>query len=248
MSKQLKYKLKKTLKKAEFVHADLEYHQELISEAKNLFMNEVIRLRGLLSPEDQKNIADNINLRKDKIAEAIIAKQQEEEKLKQIEEEITEFVNESSCTDLVTTDIEPEASEKEEADTSKSDELKKLFRKIASETHPDKVAANGFSDKEINKREKIFKRALRAYNDNNLYVLYSIATELDIDIGSISEEYINWIEEDIRNTMGEIAIISNQIAWVWYIGDKKRKFLALRQYFKEACGFKYPDLESHIQN
>ena len=33
MSKQLKFKFKKTLKKAEFVHADLEYHQELSQEA-----------------------------------------------------------------------------------------------------------------------------------------------------------------------------------------------------------------------
>ena len=248
MSKQLKFKLKKTLKKAEFVHADLEYHQELISEAKNLFIKETQRLTNMLSPEERDQIKRHTNARKDKIAEAVRIRQEENEKLKQIEEEITEFVNESGCTDLVTTDIEAEKDDKQETNSSKSEELKKLFRKIASETHPDKVAANGFSDKVVRKRERIFKKALRAYNDNNLYVLYSIALELDIKINSISQEYIDWIEEDIRNTMGEISLIGNQIAWVWYTGNGRRKYLALKQYFEEACSFNYPDLRSHIQN
>ena len=44
MSKQLKYKLKKTLKNAEFVHADLEYHQELLPDAENLFNAEIKKL------------------------------------------------------------------------------------------------------------------------------------------------------------------------------------------------------------
>ena len=34
MSKRTKLKFKKMLKKAEFVHADLEYHEELITDAK----------------------------------------------------------------------------------------------------------------------------------------------------------------------------------------------------------------------
>jgi hypothetical protein len=47
MSKQLKLKFKKTLKKAEFVHAGLEYHQQLISEAKSLFGDEIPYYKSL---------------------------------------------------------------------------------------------------------------------------------------------------------------------------------------------------------
>ena len=46
MSKQLKLKFKKILKKAYFMNADLEYHQEMSSEAKNLFNEEVQSLIG----------------------------------------------------------------------------------------------------------------------------------------------------------------------------------------------------------
>ena len=37
MSKRIKLKFKKILKKAEFVHADLEYHEELFEDAKEEF-------------------------------------------------------------------------------------------------------------------------------------------------------------------------------------------------------------------
>ena len=56
MSKQLKFKFKKTLKKAEFVHADLEYHEELLPEAKNLFVEEIDRCIKTLPPEDQQKL------------------------------------------------------------------------------------------------------------------------------------------------------------------------------------------------
>jgi len=39
MPKQLRLKFKKILKQAEFVHADLEYHEQLVPEAKQLFFD-----------------------------------------------------------------------------------------------------------------------------------------------------------------------------------------------------------------
>ena len=44
MSKRIQLKFKKMLKKAEFVHADLEYHEELVFEAKADF-NEAFLVR-----------------------------------------------------------------------------------------------------------------------------------------------------------------------------------------------------------
>ena len=56
MSKQLKYKLKKTLKKAEFVHADLEYHEEVSRDALKEFQEEIARLISILSEEDKQRL------------------------------------------------------------------------------------------------------------------------------------------------------------------------------------------------
>ncbi len=110
------------------------------------------------------------------------------------------------------------------------------------------MLANGFSTKEVNRLERVFKKALQAYNDNNWYVLYSIALDLNLKISDPTQEYIGWIEDDIRNTLGGIAKISNQISWVWYVGDINTKLIALQNYFNQAFDFTYPDLKSHIQN
>ena len=243
MSKQLKLKFKKTLKKAEFVHADLEYHQHLVCEAKSLFNDEVRRLLGLLSEEDKKSleeedarrVAHSIKIREDAAKRA--------ENLKQIEEEVSSKILATDCTALITTAFKPEECDPEELkEKTKLVELKKLFYRIAAETHPDKVKANGFSDKEVYRLEKLFKRALNAYESDNWYILYSIANEIDLKIDEPTEYYIDWVENDIRNTLGEISKIGSLVAWIWYIGDDNRKKLAIQDYFRQMYNFTYPGL------
>ena len=59
MSKQVKLKFKKLLKKAEFVQADFEYHDELLPEAKLEFAKAVNEILSTLSPEDQQKIDEH---------------------------------------------------------------------------------------------------------------------------------------------------------------------------------------------
>tara|TARA_R100001594_G_scaffold121842_1_gene157826 strand:- start:1450 stop:2181 length:732 start_codon:yes stop_codon:yes gene_type:complete len=243
MSKQLKLKFKKTLKKAEFVHADLEYHQQLIFEAKSLFTDEIRRLLGLLSDE-QRELLEKEDARR---LEVSIQMQEESakrrENLKQIEEEVASKILTSDCTSLVTTDLVAEECDPEDLkEKTKLLELKKLFYRIAAETHPDKVRANGFSEKEVYRLEKIFKKALNAYESHNWYILYSIAHELDLKINEPTDYYIDWVENDIRNTLGEISKIGSLIAWIWYVGDDQRKKAAIQDYFQQMYNFTYPEL------
>ena len=61
MSKQLKYKLKKTLKNAEFVHADLEYHQELSQDALLEFQEAINKLLAILTDEQRRALKDYLD-------------------------------------------------------------------------------------------------------------------------------------------------------------------------------------------
>lgn len=243
MSKQLKFKFKKTLKKAEFVHADLEYHEQLVSEAKKLFSEEVRRHLEKLSAEDQTLLQEESARRAEAQLEAAQRRAGRAESLKQLEEKPHPLPPEEVCTSLVTTthSVE-EAPPDDENQKTKSTELKKLFHRIAEQTHPDKVRASGFSDKEIYRLEKVFKRARGAYENNNWYILYSIAADLDLKTQTPTQEHIDWIEDDIRNTMGAIAIIDNLLAWMWYTGTPVKKQLALKDYFRQVYNFNYPDL------
>jgi hypothetical protein len=237
MSKQLKYKLKKTLKNAEFVHADLEYHEELSQEALRDFQEEVNKLLAALSEEDQQRIQDHLNRQAPPVAPPPGA-QEPEPSDDEVEPSDTEG---ESCTSLVNTDIELDPDESPPK-IDKTTELKKLFRRIAERTHPDKVRSSGFSNEEVYRLERLFIRAREAHDNENWYTLYSIASELGLDIEDLSDEEIEWIEEDIKKTLAKIATLSNLTAWHWYVGDEAKKEMALKFYFQQAFGFDHPEL------
>jgi len=239
MSKQLKFRFKKTLKKADFVHADLEYHKELISEAKKLFSETIEDLFSQLSEEDRERLK-KISKQKQEIFEQQILKSINKQKEDIPEKEIS--LPENDAGPLVPTDIEVVDEPEEQSEKRKLAELKKLFHRIAEQTHPDKVGARGFSDKEVRRLEKVFKKALTAYNENNWYILYSIALDLGLEIGAISQEHIDWVEEDIRKTLSAITQVSCLISWIWYVGDEQSRNVALKDYFQQMYGFVYPGL------
>jgi len=240
MSKQLKFKFKKTLKNAEFVHADLEYHEELFTEAKSLFKEEIDRLLKELSPEDQKRLADLLN-------QKLIQEAQERAAADDVEDPSIpnmDQIRDEMSTDIVESDVNPEGAPDviDDVEKSKLTELKKLFYKIAELTHPDKVATRGLAAVESQRLERVFKKALQAYEDKNWYILYSIASNLGIDIVLDNEDYLNWIEEDIRTTLASISQIGSTVAWLWYIGNGITKKVALGNYFKQIYDFVHPHL------
>ena len=233
MSKQLKYKLKKTLKNAEFVHADLEYHQELSQDALLEFQEAINKLLAILTDEQRRALKDYL----DRQPRPTPPTRPEEHK----EEEPT-LPDYDDIGALVITDIEASAEEHELPKINKELELKKLFRRIAEQSHPDKVRASGFSEKEVARLRSIFMRAREAHDNENWYILYSIAIQLGLEIEEPTAEEIDWIEEDIKKTLAAIAGIANLSAWHWYIGNEEDKNQVLRYYFLQAYDFEHPNL------
>ena len=232
MSKQLKLRFQKLLKKADFVQADLEYHEELASDAKTEFAQEIIKqIQGM--PKELK----------EKIAEITLENQQrEDEKLRHAamerdqESDIEESRAEPSDTDLAQSDHEVMPDTEVPSGDRKVNELKKIFHRIAAITHPDKVGARGAGPREALRLEKLFKKSRQAYNDKNWYVLYSIALELDLAVDDPTKEQLEWLEDDIRHTMSVVSRIGSTIAWMWYSGNETIKAMAISNYFEQAFG------------
>ena len=236
MSKQVKLKFKKLLKKAEFVHADLEYHEELLPEAKNLFSQEVPQTIKGLTPEQQKHIAEVDRQRLIEKEEKIKKAAQAAHEASKDEGADEEAESEETALAESEHDYIEEDREEEEPQEAKESELKKLYRQVAALTHPDKAKAAGASDREASRLEQLFIQAKKAYDDKNWYILYSIALALDIDVPEPSPQNLEWIEEDIRHTMGTISQIGNLIAWMWYSGDPAMKQVALSNFFEQMYG------------
>jgi len=231
MSKQVRLKFKKSLKKAEFVHADLEYHEELISEAKREFFAKVEEIFNKLSPEDKKKIND---VKKKKIAEQ--SKREETERFEEEEDEDIRGLPDNEEM-LSTDDPDGGGDEESTARSVKSSDLRKLFHEIADICHPDKTEARGLAEREIRKLENVFKEAQAAYKDGNWYLLYLIALDLGIEVEDPTADQVEWIEEDIQHTLKKISQIGTLVIWVWYNGDGLIKFMAMQNYFQQSFGF-----------
>ena len=212
MSKQIKLKFQKLLKNAEFVQADVSYHKELLPDAKQEFFAAAQEILSNLPADVQKQFADK---RDQKIIDDTLSKQEasEDEEGEQITEEPV-----------------PPPSDKE-------NQVKKLYRKIAAETHPDKCTARGLDVVASKIAETIFKKAKEAYKEKNWYLLYSLALDLGLDVPDPSEEHIEWLKDDIESGEGKVSHISQLIVWVWFTGDEESKKFALRNYFEQVYGY-----------
>lgn len=239
MSKRIQLKLKKMLKKAEFVHADLEYHEELLTDAKKEFNEIFIKTMAGL-PQEEKEKYENIKkeqfeeLRKKQEAAEEDVEEEDPETSTQLEKAKETFISQDFPEG-----IELGPGEDSSDDNDKLAVNKKLYYKIAAQTHPDKLVSSSLSDKEIEKRKKLFKKAKEAYEQNNWYTLYSISVDLDIDAGDIDKRHVEWIEEDIRKTMGQISKIGQLYAWVWYVSDEQQREKVMKSYLKQVYGIEY---------
>ena len=247
MSKRAELKFKKMLKKAEFVHADLEYHEELVYEAKADFNEAFLDRISNMSRRERKYWVRHLRKLNDERAKQLLEEAEKEKKKRaEIEEGDQEeqrslVKNKETFVDGQTGQefyLNPDEIEDNDGDDDKSKVIKKLYRKIASETHPDKLIASGFSQAQVERREGMFKKAKEAYERENWYTLYSIAIDLGISPGDIDEKQISWIEEDIKLTMGRISRIGQLFVWVWYTSSDEQKERVMNQYFKQV--YKWP--------
>ena len=239
MSKRIQLKFKKMLKKAEFVHADLEYHEELVFEAKADFNEAFLDRVSGMSRRERKYWTRHLHTLNDERAKQFL-QQAEEEKQKRLNADAAEGLpavvkNKEVFMDGGTGEefyLNPD--EVDMPDNDKSDVIKKLYRKIANETHPDKLVASGFSQREVERKEQIFMKAKEAYERENWYLIYSIAIDLGISPGDIDDKHIDWIEEDVKLTMGRISQIGQLFVWVWYTSPDEQKEKVMDQYFKQV--------------
>ena len=101
-----------------------------------------------------------------------------------------------------------DGNEQEKESRVKNKDLKKLYRKIAEKTHPDKVGNDEKSD--------LFSEAATAYSENDLATLLKIASSLNIEILDLSAESIILLEENIENLKNRIDNKKKTTAWAWH--------------------------------
>ncbi len=120
--------------------------------------------------------------------------------------------NEKNNEERLQDDIDPveETEEKEEIQVSippRNKDLKKLYRKIAEKTHPDKVGGNQYAH--------LFSSAAKAYSENDIGTLLNLAGSLNIELTELSEASILLLEENIDQIAMDIYKRKKTTAWSW---------------------------------
>jgi hypothetical protein len=138
---------------------------------------------------------------KPKVFEADPEESPEQEKIE--EDNVDPIEKESS-------EEEPELTQNlEEVERSipKNKDLKKLYRKIAEKTHPDKVGSDKYSS--------IFSAAADAYANNNLAEILKICGNMNIEIVQLCPESIALLKDNIKEISESIYHKKQTAAWQW---------------------------------
>ena len=111
------------------------------------------------------------------------------------------------------------ASKQEEAVFS-SAQIKDLYRKIAIQTHPDKLGDR--PEEEVKKKQKLYSKATDAKKLKDMDSMIKIAVELEMDLSHLDMRCLDLLEKQLEEKEREIQKMREDIAWHWYYAGKNR--------------------------
>lgn len=90
---------------------------------------------------------------------------------------------------------------------STNKKIKKIYREIVKNTHPDKTSSKEKNDKYI--------EAKKSYENGDFVNLYLIATDLDLNF-ELENEDINLMKINIQEKKKYLSNIEQSYLWIWF--------------------------------
>lgn len=189
MNRLSQLQAKKMMKELEYLNSELDWKNEIISEADGKFMNNVNDF--LDQHPDLKEEFDRVMDRR--MAETVrIATERAN-----MSEQVAEHEN-------ISEDVHTVVAKEE------NPKVKKIYREIVKKTHPDKV-----DDPKLN---QLYIDACKFYDGGDLFSLYSLYGQLGLDY-DVDEEDLEELSSRIEQVRERIGIIEAATTWVWYNAD-----------------------------
>ena len=111
-------------------------------------------------------------------------------------------------------------------------EVKKVYRDIAIQTHPDKL--HDCDKDEMEEKKEIYNKAIKARNENDIDTLMRLASDLNIEMEPMSMDSLEDLEKQIEKKEKEIESMHKDIAWIWYYENKQGRKNILDNIFKSV--------------
>jgi len=118
-----------------------------------------------------------------------------------------------------------------EAKKEKKDQnLKGVFKKIASQIHPDKL--QNLSEFERDYKKSLFEKARMALEANDYYDIVEVAEELGIVPPPPNKDQIELMKKTNQGLENKIKEIQNSVLWNWYYADDEARKLLMSKYIE----------------
>ena len=98
-----------------------------------------------------------------------------------------------------------------------------VFKRIAKETHPDKLINKDISDEEYDAKVDMYKEALGSVDNKDWSRVIEIAMELGIDVSDVKSDDSDYLNESIKGLTSKIKELQSTYAWIWYHTDDKKQ-------------------------
>lgn len=115
--------------------------------------------------------------------------------------------------------------------TDLSAEIKKIYRKIVVDTHPDKLINVQISEKERAKKNEAYIKAIEAFEKKDEDVLIEVAVDLELEIDLPDEKIAKSLRSRGKKLEDLIAKIKSSPEWYWAHADEQRRLAII----KEIC-------------
>ena len=109
-------------------------------------------------------------------------------------------------------------------------DLKKIYRKITSRTHPDKLIKMKDELKKF-KYLEMYKQAVTAKIENDKGTMLDLALQLNIDLPDTCYEHLSDVRQSIEHLKFNIQNMENTYPWLWHVApDEAKKTEIIEKY------------------
>lgn len=108
-------------------------------------------------------------------------------------------------------------------------EIKKIFRKIVIDTHPDKLINAKISEKERHKKNEAYIKAAVAFEKKDEDSLIEIAVDLEIQIDLPDAQIAKSLRTRGKKLEDLIAKIKTSPEWYWVHADENKRVSIIKQ-------------------
>ena len=189
----------------EFLYEDLEYHEEVQDEARREFQ------RAFLAYCASQNVDYETEIIKEDVKD-----------IKSSDPDSISFHDEEG----VNVDEDVKQLEKR----GKPEQISKLFKQIATKTHPDKYANAEKTVQMTNKQ--VFLQAKEAAEESNYFKLQQIARRMGLDLPDPTQSDLKLMQKEATRIKSKVKGIQRTAAWMWYdLEEGEGRKNLMKRYF-----------------